>query len=344
MQKKSINIVGISSCVPSLKISNSKYIKENKVINGKKLIKLVGIKSRHKANENICTSDLIEIAADKLINKIKWKRNEIGLLLFISQTSDYLTPSTSGILQNKLNLPNNILVLDVNLGCSGYSHGLGLCYALMNSLNIKKSILATGDISSQTINIKDHSNSILFGDAGSVTALELSKKKTNHNFQYFSDGSGFADIIVPSHSLAGRIKISKSSFSKLKNNKTKFNLHLNGANIYSFAINNVPNFVKSDLKNKKIKYCFFHQANKMIQDQLKIKILKELKKKIEFPNSINFYGNTSSASIPVTICHNYYNKKIRGLSLLCGFGVGLSMSSIIVDLSKTKILKIIKYK
>jgi len=77
----------------------------------------------------------------------------------------------------------------------------------------------------------------------------------------------------------------------------------------------------------------------MIQDSIE----KQLNnKKIIFPTSLKKFGNTSSASIPVTICHNYYNQKLNNYSLLCGFGVGLSISTVIVNLEKTKIFKIIK--
>ena len=77
----------------------------------------------------------------------------------------------------------------------------------------------------------------------------------------------------------------------------------------------------------------------MIQNSIE----KQLNNKnIIFPTSLKQYGNTSIASIPITICHNYYHKKLKGYSLLCGFGVGLSISTILVNLEKTKIFKIVK--
>ena len=114
---------------------------------------------------------------------------------------------------------------------------------------------------------------------------------------------------------------------------------MNGPNIFNFAINNVPPLLKKITKKlTNIKYCFLHQANKMIQDSIE----KQLNnKKIIFPTSLKHYGNTSSATIPITISHNYYDKKLTGNSLLCGFGVGLSISVVVVNLEKTKIFKII---
>ena len=82
------------------------------------------------------------------------------------------------------------------------------------------------------------------------------------------------------------------------------------------------------------KYCFLHQANKLIQNSIE-KLLNN--KNIIFPSSLKQYGNTSAASIPITICHNHYHKKLKGYSLLCGFGVGLSISTILEPFTSRKL-------
>ena len=98
----------------------------------------------------------------------------------------------------------------------------------------------------------------------------------------------------------------------------------------------ITNFTK---KIKNIKYCFLHQASKMIQDSIETQLAK---KNFIFPTSLKEYGNTSSATIPITICHNYSDQNLLGYSLFCGFGVGLSISTVVINLHNTKIFKIIK--
>jgi 3-oxoacyl-[acyl-carrier-protein] synthase-3 len=336
-----IKIAGISCCIPKKRIIN-RDVKNRKNIS--RIIKAIGIESRPVADENISTSDLVLKSAEHIIRKLQWKKEEIDILIFVSQTPDYLTPATSGILQNKLKLKKSILVYDINLGCSGYTHGLIAISSIMKSLNLKKGLLAVGDVTNKLVNKKDNVSNLLFGDAGSVTAIENKNNYENIYFDYFSDGSGFDDIIVPSHSLSGRIKLSKN---QIKNNKDKnnnirsnINISLNGANIFNFAINNIPSIITSFTKKiKNIKYCFLHQANKMIQDSIETQLAK---KKFIFPTSLKKYGNTSSATIPITICHNYSDQNLLGYSLFCGFGVGLSISTVIINLQNTKIFKIIK--
>ena len=335
-----IEIAGITCCVPLKCISNKKNINKKRI----KAVKSIGIDKRHIANEKMCTSDLVLKAANHVIKKLKWSRDDIDILILVTQTPDYLTPATSGILQDKLKLKKNIVVYDINLGCSGYTHGLIAISSIMKSLNLRKGLLAVGDVTSKLVNNKDNVSNLLFGDAGSVTAIEnkiTSKEKII--FDYYSDGSGFKDIIVPSHSLAGRIKLEKKQLKNKKdfnkNIRSNINISLDGLNIFNFAINHVPLIIKKLCKKINVKYCFLHQANKMIQDSVEMQLLK---KKITFPTSLNNFGNTSSASIPITICHNYFKQKLVGNSLFCGFGVGLSMSAVIINLQKTKIFKIFK--
>jgi 3-oxoacyl-[acyl-carrier-protein] synthase-3 len=339
---KGIEITGISCCVPKKKILNSNFKNKKNIL---RTVKAIGINNRPVADNKICTSDLVLKSAEYIIQKLKWQKNSIDVLIFVSQTPDYLTPATSGILQDKLKLKKSTLVYDINLGCSGYTHGLIAISSLMKSLNLKKGLLAVGDVTSKLVNKKDHVSNLLFGDAASVTAIE-NKKHSNKNifFSYYSDGSGFNDIIVPSHSLSGRNKLTKNQMKIKKdlkdNSRSNINISLNGVNIFNFAINNIPKIIKKNVKKiKNIKYCFLHQANKMIQDSIESQLGK---KSFIFPTSLKEYGNTSSATIPITICHNYYGQKLSDYSLFCGFGVGLSISSVIINLQKTKIFKIIK--
>ena len=126
-----IEIVGISCCIPKKKVYN-KDIKNHKNIF--RIIKAIGIETRPIADENTCTSDLVLKSSNHILRKLNWKRQDIDILVFVSQTPDYLTPATSGILQEKLKLNKSTLVFDINLGCSGYTHGLIAISSLMKSL------------------------------------------------------------------------------------------------------------------------------------------------------------------------------------------------------------------
>ena len=121
---------------------------------------------------------------------------------------------------------------------------------------------------------------------------------------------------------------------------------MDGKNVFHFAINNVPTMIKKLLKKsrsgiKDISHFIYHQANKYMIESISREIGIK-KKQVLF--SISDYGNTSSASIPLTICKN--QNKINNSKKTCilGFGAGFSYAGAVVDLKKSKISKIFKKK
>jgi len=337
-------IAGISVCLPRNKYRNLDYphLSKEKI---KKFISLTGIEERRISKKStLCTSDLASKSAEKLIESLKWKKKDIEFIIFITQTSDYLTPATSIILQNKLGLKRDIYTLDINLGCSGFPYGISNAFSLINNLNFKKGLFLIGDVLSQICNFKDQSTWPLFGDGCGAVAVEKGDKTKKTFFDFYSDGRGYQDIIVPAHSLSGRKKLTKDDLKDIKNNgtiKNNLNMSLNGLNIYSFSTTVVPERLKklikvSKIKKDKIKYCFLHQANKLINHTIEKKL--DLKN-TSFPMSLRYFGNTSSATIPVTLASKFGGKTISGKSLISGFGVGLSSSNMIYEFDKCKILK-----
>ena len=138
----SINIAGISTCVPKNvdKIADYKLIPENERDG---FIKMVGVNQRRVADKGVVTSDLCYNAAINLMNKLGWDPLSVNALIFVTQSPDYLIPSTAIILQHRLGLSENCIAFDINLGCSGYVIWLQVS-SLMNSSGISRAILLSG--------------------------------------------------------------------------------------------------------------------------------------------------------------------------------------------------------
>jgi 3-oxoacyl-[acyl-carrier-protein] synthase-3 len=340
-----ISIIGISSAVPKKIFKNINYTGSGDI---KKFIELTGIEERRVSSDDMCTSDLVYVAAEKILDDLNWKKESIKCIIFVSQTADYLTPCSSIILQKRLSLPNNVLAFDINLGCSGFPYSISIISSMMNNLNLERGLIFIGDTCTRLCNVNDKSAWPLFGDAASVIALEKKKKPKEMFFNYYTDGSGYGDIIVNSHSLSGRKKATVDSFkeidclSEIKRND--FNMKLNGPNIFSFAISKVPTLIKDLISETKvsvedIKYCFLHQANKLINQTIEKKL--DLKKTI-FPKSLKKFGNTSSATIPLTITLEAKKNFFSGLSVISGFGVGLSVSNAIINFENVYISNLLE--
>ncbi len=334
-----IKIAGISACVPRKEVFNIDYkwisLKERQV-----LIKTTGVEKRRVAEKGTTTSDLCFLAANKLINKLKWERKDIQLLIFVSQSRDFLIPSTSCILQERLGLPKSCIAFDINLGCSGYIYGLSVIGSLISSGNLKKGLLLAGDISSLNCSYRDKSTYPLFGDAGTATAIEYNKQTSDLLFNLQTDGAGYDAIIVPDGGI--RNFASKKSFQYKKYSpgiyRNKIQLALNGIDVFNFSLRevvpNVNQLLGYSLKTSDdLDFFVFHQANLLINETLRKKLNIKNEK---VPYTIHKFGNTSSASIPLTIVSELREQiQRRSLSLLLsGFGVGLSWGSAIIETNK----------
>jgi 3-oxoacyl-[acyl-carrier-protein] synthase-3 len=343
-----IRVAGIAACVPKNKEHNADYAwisrKERE-----QLIKIVGVETRHVISPGTTTSDLCLLAAQRLLADLTWDRDEIGLLIFVSQTRDYLIPATSGILQDKLGLPKSAISLDVNQGCSGFIYGMALMGSLMKSAGIRKGLLMVGDISSLNASYRDKSTHPLFGDAGTVTAIEISGSAGEMHFNLEGDGSGYQAIMIPDGGF--RSLPSKKSFTYKKHGtgiyRNDFHIALNGIEVFDFCLREVVPNIKSLLQQtsrtlREMDYVVFHQANKLITETLR-KMLKLDPAKV--PYSIAKYGNTSSASVPLTMVSELGEtlKKKPVRLLLSAFGIGLSWGSLILETDGIICPEIIEY-
>jgi 3-oxoacyl-[acyl-carrier-protein] synthase-3 len=343
-----VRLAGIAAAVPRKEVSNYDYnwvsVKDREMI-----VKTVGVEKRRVAEPGTTTSDLCYTAAEKLIGELGWDKNEIELLVFISQSRDYIIPSTAGIIQDRLGLPHSCVAFDIGLGCSGWVYGISVIASMMSATKIKKALLLVGDISTLTASYRDKSTYPLFGDAATATAFELNENAAPISFNLESDGSGFEAIIIPDGGL--RNFISKKSFDYKKYAtgiyRTRFQLALNGIDVFNFALREVvPNAKKlmQEISKTTADFDFFvmHQANLLMNETIR-KMMKIDKEKT--PYSIREFGNTSSASIPLTIVHRLREQITTGKVqlLTCGFGVGLSWGSVAIEMDKVVCPEVIDF-
>jgi 3-oxoacyl-[acyl-carrier-protein] synthase III len=331
-----VRISGISACVPQKTSSNRDYSwisqKERDL-----LIKTIGVETRHVAEFGQTCSDLCVQAGEQLIGKLGWDRNDISLLIFLSQSRDYLIPSTSAIIQDRMKLPKTCMALDIGLGCSGFVYGLSVAAGMMKSTGLQKALLMVGDISTVTSAYKDKSTYPLFGDAGTVTALELKPGFPPMQFNLQTDGSGYEAIII--YDGGGRNLFSKKSFNVKKYGegifRSRLNVALNGIEVFNFSLREVVPNIKKTLAHynrtlDEFDYLLFHQANLLINETIR-KMLKVAPEKV--PNSLKDYGNTSGASIPVTMVSRIREElEAKPMKLLLSaFGIGLSWGTALIE-------------
>ncbi|MPT05100.1 MAG: ketoacyl-ACP synthase III [Delftia sp.] len=328
-----VRFAGMASCVPRRVISNLEDCPPSQRSERERLVRNIGIKTRRICPEWQCFSDLAFAATEKLLDALQWQRDEIDALIVVTQSPDYLIPSTAIILQDRLGLPHSTIAFDVNLGCSGYPFGLHLLGSMIAAGGIKKGLVLVGD---KSATIMDP----LFSDAGTATALEFDTSAPPMHFDLNSDGSGYKAIMLPvgGHREPYGVEHLIPTRDEHGFLRSASDLVLDGPAVLSFSTQRVPPAVErllayASVDKQQIDYFIFHQANRMINETIRKKLGLPLDK---VPSTLPDFGNTSGASLPVTLTARLHERLSDGEAklLLGGFGIGLSWGTAIVDVKK----------
>ena len=328
LELRNVRVAGVSAGVPKNIVKNEGDAVQSKDYDSEAFVEMTGVKERRVSN-TLTTSDLCYGAAEKLISDLGWNKSEIDALVFVSQTADYIFPASACILQDRLGLTKDCYAEDVALGCSGWVYGLSSVSSLVNTGYIKKALLLVGDAKLRVQGPVDP----LFGNAGTVTAVEYVENGGTLNFHFGTDGSGFDAIIIPD--CGCRNQVNKKSFEyeeidgKLLN---RLQTRMKGMDVFSFGISTAPKSVKKLVEYfgfdyLSYDYYVFHQANKKMNDMIKKKLKLDDEK---VPSCMYNFGNTSSSSIPLTIVTQLRGKIENKTTkfICCGFGVGLSWGTV----------------
>ena len=318
-----ISISAIYSCIPELIINNVDFEKLSHFDNSIDVIKATGIKQRRFCSPNQTALDLSFVAAGELIKDLNLSIESVGAVVYVTFTQDHQLPGNSFFIHKKLNLNNDIPVFDISLACSGYPYGLWISGMIAN--NLKTNVLfLDGDKQSNLTDFSDKNTAFLFSDAGTATLIKYNENEFHENmFNFHTSTQDLESIIVKN-----------GSKNDYKSNK---NIEMDGFKVFQFVLSevkrtlvNLQEFSGYDLSL--IDYFVPHQAN--------LYMIKQLSKKLSFDGdklltSLEYYGNTSSSSIPLTISHHSADIDFKNkILMISGFGAGLSVSNAIIKLSE----------
>jgi 3-oxoacyl-[acyl-carrier-protein] synthase-3 len=325
---KTAKLAGIACSHPAHRLTTDELALKLDV-QARRIQMMTGIEERRIAPAGMCASDLCADAAERLLADLFWEKHSVDGIVFVSQTPDYILPATACTLQDRLGLSPRTMCFDINLGCSGYVYGLSVAMALIES-GLERVLLLVGDTSLR-ISEQDRSVAFLFGDSGTATAIERKPQKTT--FVLGTDGSGSGNLIVPGGQArnpchAGSLERGEDDSG---NHRSELDVRMNGAEVMAFTLREIPQLydeilAQSGVIGEELDYVVMHQANQFILDRLadKMGIPRE-----KVPSSLRCYGNTSCASIPVTLSTaigSHLSNKSNQMVMM-GFGVGWSWAA-----------------
>ena len=271
--------------------------------------------------ENSESEDFASLAI-KSIN-VLLANNEIDQdnlgLIFVTQSNSKILPADGQRIRSICGLPDSVFVLDINMGCSGFIYGLAVANSFIQSSSFKQIIVVAGDTYRNNINSEDRSTFLLFSDAVSATLVESKESSQILGFDFGGDGINFEDIYLAKEN-------SRDSSS--------LDFYMNGGKVFQFTQNSIPNSInrvltRNSTKIDDLKLVIFHQASRIVLDTLNEKVALNISQTSE---TISKFGNTGSASIPITLWEylKFSSLEPGDLVLLSGFGIGLSFGSVLL--------------
>lgn len=325
-----INIAGLGSYVPEQKLTNDDFTRFVET-NDEWIRTRTGITERRMAGWEP-TWYMGTQACLRAIEDAGISPSDIGLVISSTVTSDFLTPSMASVIQDKTGAVN-AAAFDINAACTGFIYAIDTARRFLETDDdLKYVLVVANEALSRFIDFSDRASCILFGDGAAAAVVEKSNKLYASHLA--SDGSGAGYLCARSLNVAPEVKVEKDFDDGFTDNPIH-KLYQNGKEVYKFATQALPKSFeiiseKSGIKKEDIDWFIPHQAN--------IRIIETAAKKLgvsmdKFIVTLDHYGNTSSASIPLALCEAVEKGIIkRGQKLaMIGFGAGLTYGGIVLE-------------
>lgn len=291
------------------------------------ITKRTGIKTRHIAKDEV-TSDLGYKAAKLAIKRANLSIDDIDCIICATISPDYLCmPSTACRIADLLGI-DDVMAFDISAACSGFIYLIEIAKSMVES-GLKKNVLIIGaEKLSSIVNWNDRTTCVLFGDGAGAAVISESK-----------DGNYIIDTHTSSDGSKGDLLITPGCGSKnpasnfVIENNLQF-IHMKGNEVFKTAINTLTNDVlkileKNEISSEEISLFVPHQAN--------LRIINAVKDRLNLSDNqcvvtVDKFGNTSSASIPMALNYAYENNNLKNgdLLLLDAFGGGFTWGSALI--------------
>jgi 3-oxoacyl-[acyl-carrier-protein] synthase-3 len=289
------------------------------------IVQRTGIRERRIAAEDVFAADLGVGAVEDMRRRSGKSLEDVDLLIGATFTADYLTPSIAAVIQGRAGLPSSVGTYDLNAACAGFSHALLAANAYVTAGLCRKILVVAAEALSKITDYKDRSTCVLFGDGAAAVLVERDEAAPGFlGFHYGSDGDQ-AD------------KLYTTGLNKTMNGQKlpiEGYFWQDGRAVYNYTIKIVPEGVRllcrnAGLEPADIDWFVPHSAN--------LRIIQSICDKIPLPfektlTSVELFGNTSSASIPLALWQGLESGKLKNGDRLAlyGFGGGLNHAGVVV--------------
>ena len=317
-------ITGIGSYLPPRRLTNADLAAELAVqgveTSDDWIVERTGIRARHFAAQDVCSSDLAVEAARRAIDAAQLQASDIDLIIVATSTPDMVFPSVACILQHKLGIAG-CPAFDVQAVCSGFVYALTVADAMIRTGTAKRALVVGAEVFSRILDFSDRTTCVLFGDGAGAVVLEASNEPGILASDLHADGKYVDILCVPGHVSGG-----KALGNPL--------LKMDGPAVFKLAVGVLESaaratLAKANLVDTDIDWLIPHQAN--------IRIMQSTAKKLKLPMdklivTVDQHGNTSAASIPLALDVAVRSGKVKrgDTVMLEGVGGGFTWGAVLL--------------
>lgn len=324
-----LKIAGVGYSVPETVITNEDLTKLYDT-SDEWIFTRTGIKERHLVSGEENAIDLGVQAALNALEKSKISAQEIDLIIAASSAPPDLYPSIACRIQSRIGARNVVPAFDVTAACSGLIYTLDIAQAYIASGKYKNILLVATDNNSRLCDWDDRSVSILFGDGAGAMVVTQSDDDVDDVLAISINADGSIGEYLTLPLIGQNCPLVEPCEQK------PVHIKMNGKEVYKFAVRMVPEYIdkclaSAGLKPEDIDYLIPHQANQRIIDAIQQRLGYSDDKVI---SNIQYYGNTSAASVPIALAESVQSGKVKlpSTAILCGFGAGMTWGVSIVRL------------
>ena len=317
-------ITGTGSYLPPRRLTNADLAAELAAkgleTSDEWIVERTGIRARHFATPEVCSSDLAVEAAKQAMQAANVEASTIDLIIVATSTPDMVFPSVACIVQQKLGV-SGCPAFDVQAVCSGFVYALTVADAMIKTGSAKRALVIGSEVFSRILDFADRNTCVLFGDGAGAIVLEASDEPGLLASDLHADGKYVDILCVPGHVSGGKVLGDPV-------------LKMDGPAVFKLAVGVLESAAratlsKANLRDVDIDWLIPHQAN--------IRIMQSTAKKLKLPIeklivTVDQHGNTSAASIPLALDVSVRSGKInRGDTLMLeGVGGGFTWGAVLL--------------
>ncbi len=315
-------IVGTGSYVPEQIVTNDDLAKIVDT-NDEWIRTRTGIRQRRLVTEE-GTSQMAAKAAKRALEQSGVKPEEIELIILGTSSQDYCFPSGACEVQAMIGAVNAVCY-DLSAACTGFVYALNTAHAFIKAGIYRTALIIGSDVLSKLIDWSDRGTCVLFGD-GAGAAVVKADETGILGMRMYSDGTK-GDVLTCGARTNGNFLLGKKPELGY--------MTMNGQEVFKFAVKKVPEVIRQVLEDtgtpmEEIRYFVLHQANYRIIESVAKRLKVDMEK---FPANMEYYGNTSGASIPILLDEMNRAGKLNpgDKIILSGFGGGLTWGATLIQ-------------